>query len=98
MDQHAPLPAAGHDPGLPQMAEMEGERRRRQPQLARDAPDRQPLRPGRHQEPEDVEPGLLREGRKRGEGVGLFHASRMIETNPRRKPKAIPLFNPPPLA
>jgi len=62
-----------------ELAQVERQRRRREREPLADLPGGKPLRPGLHEQPENIEPSFVTERDKGGDGVMLFHISNMME-------------------
>jgi len=79
IDQRAPVPLGIDEAGMLEMTEMEGERRRREIEPFADLAGGNPGRSRLDQEPEDVEPRLVRQAGEGRQGICLFHISSIVE-------------------
>ena len=64
---------------MPELIEMERQRRRRQAEPFTDLTGRQPVRPGLDQQSEHIKAGLLCECRQGGYGPRFLHTSIIME-------------------
>ena len=79
VDQRPAFAPEGHKVRVFELAQVERQRRRREREPLAELPSGKPLRPGLHEEPENIEPGFVAERDKGGEGFLLFHISNMME-------------------
>ena len=77
--QRAAVPTHLHQPGMPELREMERKRGRGKAEPFGDLPGGQPVRSHADQQPEHVEAMLLRQRRQRDHSVCLFHISSNME-------------------
>src|SRR5688572_22617259 len=75
IDERPSLAPHADEPGLAQPVEVEGKRVRGQRERRRDLARGHALRAGLDEEPEHVEPVVLRERAERRDGLALFHNS-----------------------
>jgi hypothetical protein len=80
IDQRAARPPLSHQLGRLQVHEVKRQRRRRQPKLAGDESGREPILSGLHQQPMDLEPGVVGEGIERTNGAGVGDTDRSHAT------------------
>ena len=73
VDQLAAQAPLGHQPGMQQLLQMKGQRGRRDAEPLGDRASRQPVGPGRHQQPEQRQPGILGKGAERRDRLVLVH-------------------------
>ncbi len=62
-----------------ELAEMKGQRCRREPKLLADFPRRNSLGAGLHEQPKNIEPRLVPERDEGRDGFLFFHISNMVE-------------------
>jgi len=65
--------------GNRQFLEVKRQRRRGSSQALPDFADRQTIQTGFHQQPEDGQPGFVRQGSKSGKDMFSFHISSILE-------------------
>ena len=79
VDQRPAFPPKGDEVRVLELAQVERQRRRREPKLLADFPRRNSFGAGLHEQPKNIEPRLVPERYKGGYGFLLFHISNMME-------------------